>query len=105
MNSPKQLTVHTQSKYLEIIFDDCTFHLPFEYLRVNSPSAEVRGHRSKPIAPVLRKETVNIERIEPVGHYAIRIFFDDGHNTGLFSWDTLYDLGERYERKDDSNSR
>jgi DUF971 family protein len=79
---------------LEISFDDGkTFNLSCEYLRVYSPSAEVRGHGPGQEVLQVGKEDVNITNIEPVGNYAIKLEFDDGHNTGLYSWDTLYQLG------------
>jgi len=79
---------------LEITFDDgAHFEMSCEYLRVNSPSAEVQGHSPRESVLQVDKEDVNIERIEPVGNYAIQIYFDDEHNTGIYSWDTLYRLG------------
>jgi DUF971 family protein len=80
-----------------VAFDDGQhFELPAEYLRVFSPSAEVQGHGSGPMILVVDKETVGIERIEPVGNYAVRLIFDDGHNTGLYTWKGLRELGEAY---------
>ena len=79
---------------LEISFDDGnTFNLPCEYLRVYSPSAEVRGHGPGQEVLQVGKEAVNITNIEPVGNYAVKLEFDDGHNTGIYSWETLYTLG------------
>ena len=78
---------HTVSKTLDVYFDDdshCTFSC--EFLRVHSPSAEVQGHGNEPMKLVLNKQSVNIKQIEPVGHYALRLDFNDGHNSGLFSW-------------------
>lgn len=91
---PTDISLHQQSKVLEISFEDgATFQLPCEYLRVYSPSAEVRGHGPGQEVLQLGKEDVNITNIEPVGNYAIKLEFDDGHNTGIYSWDTLYQLG------------
>jgi DUF971 family protein len=79
---------------LEISFDDgAHFEMSCEYLRVHSPSAEVQGHNPGEGVLQVDKEDVKIERIEPVGNYAIQIYFDDEHNTGIYSWDTLYRLG------------
>lgn len=92
---PTEIKLHGKSRLLSIAFDDgATFELPCEYLRVFSKAAEVRTMGR----PVTGKETVNIERIEPQGQYAIRIVFDDGHDTGIYSWDTLYNLGARLEQ-------
>ena len=91
---PTEINLHQQSKMLEIKFDDgAAFEMSCEYLRVNSPSAEVQGHGPGESVLQVDKEGVNIERIEPVGNYAIQIYFDDEHNTGIYSWDTLYRLG------------
>ncbi len=88
------------SRVLEITFDDGQrFELSFEYLRVYSPSAEVRGHGPGQEVLQIGKEAVDIERIEPVGNYAVRLFFDDGHNTGLYTWWYLHELGSQYEEK------
>jgi DUF971 family protein len=79
---------------MEITFDDGSrFDLPCEYLRVYSPSAEVRGHGPGQEVLQVGKEKVNVEQIEPVGTYAVVFRFDDGHDTGIYSWETLYDLG------------
>jgi len=91
---PTDLTLHKASRVLEISFDDgSTFRLPCEYLRVYSPSAEVRGHGPGQAVLQVGKEQVNITAIEPVGHYAVKLVFDDGHDSGLYSWDMLHDLG------------
>ena len=91
---PTDINFHQKSRVLEISFEDGkTFKLPCEYLRVYSPSAEVRGHGPGQEVLQLGKEGVNIEKIEPVGNYAIQLYFDDGHNTGIYSWETLYTLG------------
>ena len=91
---PTELNLHRQSRVLEITFDDgAHFNLPCEYLRVFSPSAEVQGHGPGQRVLQVGKEGVNIDRIEPVGNYAIKPRFDDGHDSGIFSWETLYILG------------
>lgn len=96
---PTDINLHQKSRILEITFDDGShFNLPVEYLRVHSPSAEVQGHGPGQGVLQLGKEDVNIESIEQVGVYAIQLFFDDNHNTGIYSWDTLYDLGKNQER-------
>ena len=92
---PVEINLHQKSRVLEIIFDDGkAYRLSCEYLRVYSPSAEVRGHG--PGQEVLQqgKKEVEIMAIEPVGHYAVKLVFSDGHDTGLYSWDYLYSLGE-----------
>ncbi|MFO1371722.1 MAG: DUF971 domain-containing protein [Candidatus Competibacteraceae bacterium] len=95
---PTEIKLHQASRILEVAFEDgARFHLPCEYLRVFSPSAEVRGHGHGAGVLVTGKETVNITAIEPVGHYAVRLVFDDGHATGLYSWNILYDLGMNQE--------
>jgi DUF971 family protein len=93
---PTKIVVHQQSKLLEIAFDDGKeYRLPFEFLRVYSPSAEVRGHGPGQEVLQVGKRLVAVESIEPVGHYAIQPKFDDGHDTGIFSWDYLHWLGEQ----------
>ncbi len=92
--TPTDITLHQQSRVLEIEFDDGSqFELPCEYLRVYSPSAEVRGHGPGQEVLQIGKEKVNIAAVEPVGAYAVMLRFDDGHDTGIFSWETLYELG------------
>jgi DUF971 family protein len=92
---PTDIKLRTESRLLDIRFDDGShFELPFEYLRVFSPSAEVKGHGGGEGALVRGKQSVGISGIEPVGNYALRLFFDDGHNTGLYSWGVLYGLGK-----------
>ena len=91
---PTALTVHTQSRVLEIGFDNgASFRLPFEYLRVYSPSAEVQGHGPGQEVLQTGKRDVNVTAVEPVGNYAILIRFSDGHDSGIYSWDLLYKLG------------
>lgn len=92
---PKEIRVKQTEKLLEIDFDDRrTFVYPAEFLRVESPSAEVQGHGPDQKQIVAGRRHVGIMAVEPVGHYAIRIKFDDLHDTGIYSWDYLYRLGE-----------
>ncbi|MEO6928756.1 MAG: DUF971 domain-containing protein [Casimicrobiaceae bacterium] len=94
---PTAVTLHKASRVLEMTFDDGnTFRLPCEYLRVYSPSAEVRGHGPGQEILQVGKRDVAITALETVGHYALRPAFSDGHDTGIFSWDYLYDLGARH---------
>ncbi len=96
---PTEIRLHQASRVLEVAFgDDTRFRLPCEYLRVFSPSAEVRGHGPGTAKLVTGKEQVNISAIEPVGHYAVKLVFDDGHDTGLYSWNVLHDLGTNQEQ-------
>ena len=96
-STPSRLKLHKASRTLEVGYaDGRTFQLPAEYLRVHSPSAEVQGH-GKPVL-VGGKREVGIRAVEPVGRYAVRLVFDDGHDTGLYSWDVLCDLGTNHER-------
>lgn len=96
---PTELKLHQTSRVLEVAFEEgVRFQLPCEYLRVFSPSAEVRGHGPDTATLVTGKEQVNITAIEPVGHYAVKLVFDDGHSTGLYSWNILYDLGVNQEK-------
>ncbi len=100
-NKPKpvEISLHQKSRVLEISFDNGEkFELSYEYLRVNSPSAEVQGHGPGQGTLQLAKENVLITSVEPVGTYAIQPVFDDGHDTGIYSWDTLYDLGKNQQR-------
>ena len=91
---PTEISLHQKSHILEITFEDGTcFELPYEFLRVYSPSAEVQGHGPGQGVLQIGKEDVTITRIEPVGNYAIQPCFDDGHDTGIYSWETLYDMG------------
>ncbi|HEX7115567.1 MAG TPA: DUF971 domain-containing protein [Steroidobacter sp.] len=100
MPHPISIKCRRQSRLLEVTFDDgSTFELPFEYLRVYSPSAEVRGHGPGQETLQIGKHNVAITRIEPVGHYAVRLVFDDGHDTGLYTWSYLYELGRDREAK------
>lgn len=95
--SPSQIRLHRKSRVLEVGWEDGTsYDLPCEYLRVFSPSAEVQGHGPGQAVLLIGKEKVNIRAIEPVGHYAVKLIFDDGHDSGLFSWSYLHWLGEHY---------
>lgn len=97
---PTEIRLQQESKRLEIDFDDgASFSLPAEYLRVHSPSAEVQGHAPSQRQTVGGRMHVGILSLEPVGHYAIRIMFDDLHDSGIFTWNYLYELGaEQAER-------
>ena len=102
-----EIKVRSKSRLLEVSFaDGSRFELPFEYLRVHSPSAEVKGHGPGQEVLVLGKENVGIRAVEPVGQYAVKLVFDDGHDTGLFTWRYLHELGRdhsvlwaRYEER------
>jgi DUF971 family protein len=99
-NTPKPIDIrlHQASRLLEIKFDNNTeCMLSCEFLRVHSPSAEVKGHGPGQETLQVGKEDVNISAIEPVGNYAVKLVFSDGHDTGLYSWDYLYYLAENYE--------
>jgi DUF971 family protein len=96
---PEQLRFSKSDKSLHIRFDDGTaFSIPFQTLRVESPSAEVQGHGPDQKVTVTGKENVQISRADPVGRYAVRLVFDDGHDSGLFTWDYLYALGQAEAR-------
>jgi DUF971 family protein len=96
---PTGITLHQKSRVLEIAFSDArSFRLPYEYLRVFSPSAEVRGHGPGQEVLQVGKRAVEIRALEPVGSYAVQPQFSDGHNTGIYSWDYLYELGENQEK-------
>lgn len=97
---PVEIQLHRKSRLLEVLYEDgLRFHLPCEYLRVYSPSADVTGHGPGQETLQVGKEDVNIEAIEPVGNYAVQITFSDGHDTGFFSWGYLYELGVEQEAK------
>jgi DUF971 family protein len=102
VNEPRavELKLRRKSRLLEVRFEsgEC-FGLPFEYLRVYSPSAEVRGHGAGQEVLQFGKENVQVTAIEPIGHYAVRLIFDDGHNTGLYTWKYLFELGSEYAAK------
>ena len=92
---PTEITLHQQSKILELAFDNgARYKLPFEFLRVFSPSAEVRGHGPGQEVLQAGKRCVMLTGIEPVGSYAIKLTFDDGHDTGLYTWEYLVELGK-----------
>ena len=96
--TPTEIKLHQQSRVLEITYaDGKTFNLPCEFLRVHSPSAEVRGHGPGQEVLQVGKQEVSISRIEPVGTYAVQLYFSDGHDTGIYSWDMLYDYGARQQ--------
>ncbi len=98
MPTPTEINLHRKSKILEIQFDDGErFQLPAEYLRVFAPSADVKVNKEAGKL-VMGKQDVNISQLTPVGSYAIQIHFDDGHDAGVFSWKTLYDLGRKQDR-------
>ena len=97
---PPSITVHGQSRQLELAFSDgAAFRLPFELLRVYSPSAEVMGHAPGQEVLQTGKRNVDITGIEPVGNYAVKLQFSDGHDSGIFSWDYLYALGVHQEAR------
>ena len=92
---PLTISLHKQSRVLEIVYNNGeNFKFPCEYLRVFSPSADVKGHGPGQEVLQLGKEDVNIKEVEPVGNYAVRLIFDDGHETGLYTWNYLYELGQ-----------
>jgi DUF971 family protein len=95
---PTEIKLHQQSKVMEVAFNDGSrFNLPYEYLRVFSPSAEVRGHGPGQEVLQVGKKNIEIKAIEPVGQYAVVLVFSDGHDSGIYSWDYLYDLGAKQE--------
>jgi DUF971 family protein len=100
MPTPTALTLHQMSRVLEIAFDDGqNFRLPYEFLRVFSPSAEVRGHGPGQEVLQVGKKEVEIRHLEPVGSYAVQPTFSDGHATGIYSWEYLYQLGREQEAR------
>ena len=99
MSVPTEIRLHQRSKVLELHFDDgFECNLTCEYLRVHSPSADVQGHGPGQEVLQINKEDVNISELETAGNYALKIHFDDGHNTGLYTWEYLYQLGQNYEK-------
>ena len=95
---PTEINLHQKSRVLDVVFNDGRqFSLPVEYLRVFSPSAEVRGHGPGQETLQEGKREVDINAIEPVGVYAVKFVFSDGHDTGIYSWDYLYDLGAKFD--------
>ena len=105
--TPTALTVHSQSRVLEIAFSDgALFKIPFELLRIYSPSAEVQGHGPGQEILQTGKREVNVVELEPIGNYAVKPVFSDGHESGLFTWDYLYHLGaDQSSLWDDYNRR
>lgn len=105
--TPTALTVHNQSRILEIAFSDGkAFNIPFELMRVYSPSAEVQGHGPGQEVLQTGKREINLLELEPIGNYAVKPVFSDGHESGIFSWDYLYFLGNEQNRLwDDYNRR
>ena len=100
MPHPTNIKSRTKSRVLEVSFDDgSVFELPYEYLRVYSPSAEVRGHGPGQEQLQIGKHEVAIRNVEPVGNYAVKLVFDDGHDTGLYTWAYLYELGRDRPQK------
>jgi DUF971 family protein len=98
MTNPIEIKLRTRSRVLEVAYEDgARYLLPFEYLRVHSPSAEVKGHGPGQEVLVLGKQNVGIKAIEEVGQYAVKLVFDDGHDSGLYSWKYLRELGEKQE--------
>lgn len=95
---PTDIVVHTESRVLEVAFNDGNkYRLPFEFLRVHSPSAEVRGHGHGQEVLQTGKRAVRLTRAEPVGNYALKLVFSDGHDSGLYSWDYLAELGQQQD--------
>lgn len=95
-----EIRLRTRTRVLEVAFaDGSRFALPFEYLRVHSPSAEVQGHGGGQSVLVLAKQDVIVRAVEPVGQYAVRLVFDDGHDTGLYTWRYLHELGAQHTEK------
>lgn len=104
--TPTALTLHNQSRVLEIAFSDgAQFRIPFELMRVYSPSAEVQGHGPGQEVLQTGKREVNVVELEPVGNYAVKPVFSDGHESGIFSWDYLYFLGSEQSRLWDDYTR
>jgi DUF971 family protein len=100
MTIPTEITLHQKSKTLEIAFDDGErYTLPFEFLRVYSPSAEVRGHGPGQEVLQVGKQDVNLTEVAPVGSYALKLTFDDGHDSGLYTWDYLQELGKNQDAR------
>ena len=100
MTTATEIKLRTRSRVLEVTFDDgARFLLPFEYLRVHSPSAEVKGHGPGQEVLVLGKQNVAITAVEPIGQYAVKLVYDDGHDSGLYTWKYLRDLGDGFTQK------
>jgi DUF971 family protein len=100
VEAPSEIRVKGKSRVVEVAWPDGTrYQLPFEYLRVHSPSAEIRGHGGGEGKLELMKENVKVVQVEPVGLYAVRLHFDDGHDSGIYSWDYLRELGAGHAEK------
>ena len=99
VNWPDELRLKDGGRTLSVAYADATFDLSAEYLRVTSPSAEVQGHTAAEKRTVGGKRRVVITAVEPVGHYAVKLVFDDGHDSGLFTWDYLHELGAEHDSK------
>jgi DUF971 family protein len=100
MPVPTEIRLDRAARVLHVTFDDgISYALPAEYLRVESPSAEVQGHGPNQKTILGGKQHIGIGAVEPVGHYAVRLVFDDGHDTGIFSWDYLHELGVEQDRR------
>lgn len=97
MKNPTSINFRNKSRLLEIAFGEETFELPYEFLRVFSPSAEVQGHTPEEKKLQVGKRDVTITDVQPIGEYALKITFSDGHDSGLYSWDWLYEIGARKE--------
>lgn len=98
MTLPTEITLHQKSRVLEIAFNDgARYSLPFEFLRVHSPSAEVRGHGEGQEILQVGKKNVSLTEVTPVGSYALKLTFDDGHDSGLYTWDYLHELGQNQD--------
>ena len=99
VNWPNELRLKDGGRTLSVAYADATFDLSAEYLRVTSPSAEVQGHTAAEKRTVGGKRQVLISAVDPVGHYAVKLVFDDGHDSGLFTWDYLHELGAEHDAK------
>lgn len=100
VKQPTEIRLDSQARILHVAFSDGTaYGLPVEYLRVESPSAEVQGHHPSQKQTVAGRRFVNIMRIEPVGHYAVRLVFDDLHDSGIYTWEYLAELGAEYNHR------
>jgi len=97
---PTEIKVHKDHRAISIAFEDgASYTLPAEYLRVESPSAEVQGHSPADRQLVAGKREVRIQEVIPVGHYAVRLIFDDSHSTGIYTWDTFHQLGREQDER------
>jgi len=94
---PEAIRLHTKSRVLELDYGETVFRLPFEYLRVMTPSAEARGHGPGQEVLQVGKRDVELLAVEPAGTYALKLVFSDGHNSGLYTWDLLYNLGVHHD--------